>query len=53
MRGPGAPPPGLRRTLRVQIRNAPDYDTWQTTNIPGGLPLAGPRTLLAYVTTDF
>lgn len=44
---------GKNSTLRVQIRNALDYETWQTTNTPGDLPFAGPRAVFAYVTTDF
>ena len=44
---------GKNNTLRVQIQNLPDSYEWTSVYTPGLFQWPGPRTVFAYLTTDF
>ena len=44
---------GKNNTLRVQIQNLPDSYAWTSVYTPGLFQWPGPRTVFAYLTTDF
>jgi iron complex outermembrane recepter protein len=44
---------GTKSTLRVQLQNAPGASGWTNVYTPGFFEWPGPRTVFAYLTTDF